>query len=110
MGLDALNSNGITKKIYYLIRDKATLTLDEPLQRVRRSRILLFVVIQLLGFGATMGITQTIGTFDLLPSELLAECETASRNRISNRHLASHTVAYSDHPKTPVHRGRIGDT
>lgn len=65
MGLDALNANGITTKIYYLIRDKATVTSKEPLQRVRRSRILLFVVIQLVGFGATMVITQTIGMLNL---------------------------------------------
>jgi len=61
MGLDALNGNGITKKIYYLIQDKATILSSEPLGRVRRSRILLFVVTQIICFGATMAITQTIG-------------------------------------------------
>jgi len=61
MGLDALSTNGITTKIYYLIRDKSTVSSKEPLRRVRRSRILLFVVIELLGFGVTMAITQTIG-------------------------------------------------
>ena len=66
MGLDALNSNGITEKIYYLTRDRTTLTSKEPLRRVRWSRILLFVTIQLLGFGATMVITQTIGVPRLL--------------------------------------------
>ena len=66
MGLDALNTNGITKKIYYLIRDRATVLPKEPLRKVRRSRLLLFVAIQLLGFGVTMTITQTIGMFDLL--------------------------------------------
>ena len=113
MGLDALNANGITTKIRYLIRDRATLTSKEPLRRVRRSRTLLFVVIQLLGFGATMAITQTIGAFNLfvclLPSKLLAECGIASRNRISNRHLATHTLAYDNHPETPVYRGGTGD-
>ena len=68
MGLDALNNNGITKKVYYLIRDKSAVPPKEPLQRVRRSRLLLFVAIQLLGFGATMAITQTVGMFDLLVS------------------------------------------
>ena len=66
MGLDALNSNGITRKVYYLISDRAMVPSKEPLRRVRRSRLLLFVGIQLLGFGAAMTITQTVGTFDLL--------------------------------------------
>ena len=62
MGADALRTNGITLKLLYLIRDR-TLTLpDEPLHKVRKSRIVLFVAVQLIGFGATFGITQTIGT------------------------------------------------
>jgi hypothetical protein len=113
MGLDALNSNGITTKIRYLIRDRTTLTSKEPLRRVRWSRILLFVVIQLAGFGTTMAITQTIGTFDLLvyllPSRLIAEREVASRNRISNHHLVTHTFPYHNHPETPVYRRGIGN-
>jgi len=70
MGLDALNTNGITTKIYYLIRDRATVSPKEPFRKVRRSRLLLFVVVQLLGFGATMAVTQTIGMLDLFTSYL----------------------------------------
>lgn len=47
--------------------------------------------------------------FYLLPSKLLAECEIASRNRISSRHLATHTFAYNRHPEAPVYRRGIGD-
>ena len=61
MGADALQGNGITLKILYLIRDRALIPSDEPLRRVRSSRLLLFVVIQLIGFGATFAITQTVG-------------------------------------------------
>lgn len=60
MGADALESNGITKKLLYFLRDKALTPADEPLHKVRRSRILLFVAVQLAGFGATMAVTQTI--------------------------------------------------
>ncbi|KAI0754610.1 anion exchanging protein [Daedaleopsis nitida] len=60
MGVDALQGNGITRKLLYFLRDKALTPADEPLRRVRRSRILLFVAVQLVGFGATMAITQTI--------------------------------------------------
>lgn len=62
MGADALEGNGITRKIVYFFRDKALTPMDEPLRKVRKSRILLFVAVQLLGFGATMAVTQTIGT------------------------------------------------
>ncbi|KAF8800897.1 hypothetical protein BYT27DRAFT_6819982 [Phlegmacium glaucopus] len=66
MGIDALQSNGITRKILYLIQDKSVTPKQDPLKKVRKSRILLFVGVQLLGFGATFAITQTIGTFLLL--------------------------------------------
>lgn len=61
MGAAALRVNGITKKILYLIQDKALTSKHEPLHRVRKSRIILFVGVQLIGFGATFAITQTIG-------------------------------------------------
>ncbi|TBU25500.1 anion exchanging protein [Dichomitus squalens] len=60
MGLDALEGNGITRKLLYFLRDRALTPADEPLRRVRKSRILLFIAVQLVGFGATMAITQTI--------------------------------------------------
>lgn len=62
MGADALEGNGITRKILYFFRDKALTSADEPLRKVRKSRILLFVAVQLVAFGATMAITQTIGS------------------------------------------------
>lgn len=61
MGADALEGNGITRRIFYFFRDRALTPDDEPLRRVRKSRILLFVAVQLVAFGATMAITQTIG-------------------------------------------------
>ncbi|TCD65497.1 hypothetical protein EIP91_002545 [Steccherinum ochraceum] len=60
MGADALEGNGITRKLLYFLRDKALTPSDEPLHKVRKSRILLFVTVQLAGFGATMAVTQTI--------------------------------------------------
>lgn len=63
MGLDALRGNGITQKIFYFFRDKNLVPFNEPLRKVRKSRIALFVLVQLVGFGATMGITQTIGSY-----------------------------------------------
>ncbi|KAJ3757308.1 HCO3 transporter family-domain-containing protein [Lentinula raphanica] len=60
MGADALQGNGITRKILFFLRDKNMTPKDEPLRRVRKSRIILFVGIQLVAFGATFSITQTI--------------------------------------------------
>ncbi|KAK0187152.1 anion exchanging protein [Armillaria mellea] len=60
MGADALRGNGITQKILYFFRDKTLTSQNDPLRKVRKSRILMFVAIQLGGFGATFAITQTI--------------------------------------------------
>ncbi|KAI0051460.1 anion exchanging protein [Auriscalpium vulgare] len=60
MGLDALAGNGITLKLRYFLDDRKFTRADDPLRRVRKSRILLFVAVQLAGFGATFAITQTI--------------------------------------------------
>ncbi|SJL09964.1 related to chloride-bicarbonate anion exchanger AE2 [Armillaria ostoyae] len=60
MGADALRGNGITQKILYFFRDKTLISQNDPLRKVRKSRILMFVAIQLGGFGATFAITQTI--------------------------------------------------
>ena len=61
MGVDALKGNGITQKILYFLRDRELVPVNEPLRRVRKSRSLLFVGIQLAGFGAAFAITQTVG-------------------------------------------------
>jgi hypothetical protein len=63
MGADALQGNGITLKIIYFFRDRKLTPAGEPLRRVRKSRILMFVAVQLVGFGAAFAITQTIGIF-----------------------------------------------
>ena len=58
MGVDALVTNGITFKILFILRDKTLQPPHEPLLRVRRSRIVLFLALELLGFGATFGVVQ----------------------------------------------------
>ncbi|OCF31759.1 anion transporter [Kwoniella heveanensis BCC8398] len=60
MGSDALLTSGVTEKMLYLIRDKRATSPSDPLNRVRKSRIILFTIIELIGFGATFAITQTI--------------------------------------------------
>ena len=58
MGTDALLGSGVTEKMLYLIRDPASKSPTEPLNKVRKSRIALFTLVELIGFGATFAITQ----------------------------------------------------
>lgn len=61
MGVQALEGNGITVKILFLCKDASLTPASDPLKRIaRRSAVWKFVAIQLLGFGATFAITQTI--------------------------------------------------
>lgn len=61
MGIQALEGNGITLKMLFLAYDKTLTPSSEPLKRIqRRLAIWAFVAIQLIGFGATFAITQTI--------------------------------------------------
>lgn len=60
MGTDALLSSGVTEKILYLLRDPQAVSPSNPLNRVRKSRIMIFLLVELLGFGATFAVTQTI--------------------------------------------------
>jgi hypothetical protein len=61
MGVQALEGNGITLKILFLCKDKHLTPKSDPLMRIeRRKAIWLFVALELIGFGATFAITQTI--------------------------------------------------
>ncbi|KAL1881885.1 hypothetical protein Daus18300_000939 [Diaporthe australafricana] len=61
MGYQALEANGITAKILFLVRDRSLTAPTNPLRRIRRrSRIWLFVALALTGFAATFAITQTV--------------------------------------------------
>lgn len=61
MGIQALEANGITAKLVFLAKDRHLTSRSEPLARVqRRGAVWAFVGLELLGFGATFAITQTI--------------------------------------------------
>ncbi|KAF4994755.1 hypothetical protein FGRMN_5569 [Fusarium graminum] len=61
MGVQALEGNGITAKLIFLARDSALTPSTSPLLQIRRrSAIWYFVLIELIGFGATFAITQTV--------------------------------------------------
>ena len=61
MGVQALEGNGITLKLVFLARDASLTPGSEPLKRIeRRAAIWAFVALELVGFGATFALTQTI--------------------------------------------------
>merc|ERR1711939_1206323 len=61
MGVQALQGNGITQKLLFLTRDNNLTDATDPLTRIdRRLAIWVFVAIELIGFGATFAISQTI--------------------------------------------------
>ncbi|PYH41351.1 anion exchange family protein [Aspergillus saccharolyticus JOP 1030-1] len=61
MGVQALQGNGITQKLIFLAQDRRLTPASNPLKRLkRRPAIWAFVIAELIGFGATFAITQTI--------------------------------------------------
>ncbi|KAI4165252.1 MAG: hypothetical protein LQ342_001120 [Letrouitia transgressa] len=61
MGVQALEGNGITLKVLHIVRDHALTSASDPLSRIQRKRaIWYFTGLELIGFGATFAITQTI--------------------------------------------------
>ncbi|KAK4179174.1 HCO3 transporter family-domain-containing protein [Triangularia setosa] len=60
MGFQALEGNGITLKLVYLLQEKRLRPRDSPLRGCPDKKIWLFVGLELLGFAATFAITQTV--------------------------------------------------
>ncbi|KAF2280374.1 uncharacterized protein EI97DRAFT_491800 [Westerdykella ornata] len=61
MGIQALEANGITLKILFLAQDRHLTPKSDPLLRIeRRIAVWAFVALELIGFGATFAITQTV--------------------------------------------------
>lgn len=61
MGYQALEGNGITAKALFLVRDKALTDKGNPLNKIeRRGAIWSFIAVELIAFGATFAITQTV--------------------------------------------------
>jgi len=60
VGWGSIESNGIVKKILFLIREKRFQQPDDPLLKVRKRAICHFIGWQLLGWACTVAISQTI--------------------------------------------------
>jgi hypothetical protein len=60
VGWGSIEGNGIIKKLIFLATERRFIQPDEPLLRIRRSRILHFVFYQLLTWAMAISISQTI--------------------------------------------------
>ncbi|KAG8672104.1 hypothetical protein FPOAC2_05471 [Fusarium poae] len=59
VGWGSIESNGILRKFIYLQSEERFVQCDEPLLRVRRRKIILFISIQLIGVFACVAISHT---------------------------------------------------
>lgn len=53
LGLEALYGNMITKQISFLFKDRTCTSPKDPYRKVRKSRLLIFLAFELIGFGAS---------------------------------------------------------
>ncbi|KDN46449.1 hypothetical protein K437DRAFT_107238 [Tilletiaria anomala UBC 951] len=60
VGWGSIESNPIVARTLALVQDRKMANPDDPLLQLRRSKIFLFVAVQWIFFGMTMGISQTI--------------------------------------------------
>lgn len=71
----SVESNGITKKLLFLLSERRFIQRGEPLLQIRRRKVWLYVLCQIIGVAAPLAISQTIaaiGTY--LQPFLLVEC------------------------------------
>lgn len=61
VGWGSIQGNGITAKVLFLLKEHRFIDPAEPLLKIRKSRILLFILFQILGVGFSVALSQTIG-------------------------------------------------
>ncbi|KAI1805434.1 HCO3 transporter family-domain-containing protein [Daldinia bambusicola] len=96
MGFQALEANGITAKLLFLLRDRALTPGGHPLAGVpRRAAVWAFVAVELAAFGATFAITQTVAAVGF-PVVILALIPV--RALVLPRVFTPHELAVLDAP------------
>lgn len=113
MGFQALEANGITAKILFLLRDGALTSPGHPLNGgggdgVRRAAVWVFVAVELVGFGATFAITQTVAAVGFPVFILLL---IPLRAAVLPRFLRAEELAVLDEPTaSPFTMESVGGT
>ncbi|KAK6951926.1 hypothetical protein Daesc_006451 [Daldinia eschscholtzii] len=96
MGYQALEGNGITAKLLFLLRDHALTPGGHPLAGIRRrAAVWAFVAVELIAFGATFAITQTVAAVGF-PVVILALIPV--RALVLPRVFTPHELAVLDAP------------
>ncbi|KAJ0413309.1 HCO3 transporter family-domain-containing protein [Aspergillus carlsbadensis] len=60
VGWGSIESNGILKKVIFLLRENRFVARDEPLLRVHRGKIVLYILCEVLPVAACVAVSQTI--------------------------------------------------
>ncbi|KAK8035368.1 Anion exchange family protein [Apiospora rasikravindrae] len=107
MGYQALEGNGITAKILFLCRDQSLTPGSHPLKQIpRRAAIWAFVALELVGFGATFAITQTVAAVGF-PVFILALIPV--RALLLPRLFTPHELSLLDEPTaSPITMENVG--
>lgn len=61
VGWGSIEGNGITAKVLFLLKEHRFIDPADPLLKVRKRQILLFILWQILGVGFSVALSQTIG-------------------------------------------------
>jgi boron transporter len=73
-----MESNGIAEKLRFLMTEERFIQRNEPLLRVPRKKILVYVGLQIIGVATSVAISQTIAAIGqshpILPSHSLPSC------------------------------------
>lgn len=72
VGWGAIESNGILQRTVFSIMDHNFIRRNEPLPRIRKRKILLYITFQAFGVAATVAISQTIAAIGMLSHDSIA--------------------------------------
>lgn len=61
VGWGSIEGNGITAKVLFLLKEHRFINPADPLLKIRKRKILLFILFQILGVGFSVALSQTIG-------------------------------------------------
>lgn len=61
VGWGSIEGNGITAKVMFLLSERRFIEPANPMLRVPRKQIMLFILLQILGVGFSVAISQTVG-------------------------------------------------
>lgn len=61
VGWGSVEGNGITAKVIFICKEHRFIDPADPLLRVKKKQIILFILLQILGVGLSVALSQTIG-------------------------------------------------